>query len=76
MADADGEGLLSTAEAARLAGVTVSGFRTLAWRAMRAGTDLRAPAAQWLDRRTPTYSAAELRDYLAGRPGRGRARGE
>lgn len=71
MAEPAGE-LLTSLQAASRAGVTPSGLRTLAGRALQQGTDLRAPASLWPDKRTPMYDAGKLAEYLAGRPGRGR----
>lgn len=63
---------LTTGQAAARAGVSLSGWRTLAGRALQQGIDLRAPAAEWPDRRTPLYDGERVAEYLAARPGRGR----
>lgn len=65
---------LTTAQAAKRAGITPVAFRSLAHRArVRDGVDLRAPRDAWPDARTPLYDAGRLDTYLAARPGRGRS---
>lgn len=65
---------LTAQQAAKRAGVSLSGLRTLAERARRGGANLRRPSAEWPDARTPLYDAEQLDAYLATRPGRGRRR--
>lgn len=72
MVDITSGGRLTALQAAMTAGVSRSGFRTLAARALVAGVDLRAPRDEWPDQRTPLYDGERLAAYLAGRPGRGR----
>lgn len=66
---------LTAQQAAERAGVSRSGLRTIAARALLAGRELRAPRGEWPDARTPLYDPEQLDAYLAGRPGRGRGRG-
>jgi hypothetical protein len=62
--------LLTTAEAAELAGMTPAGLRSTTSRVLRTtGVDLRTDRADWRDGRTPTYDATRLRAWLAARPG-------
>lgn len=63
---------ISAATAAAAAGVSRSGWNTLAGRARAAGIELHAPRELWPDQRTPMYDAGRVREYLATRPGRGR----
>lgn len=63
--------LLTTAQAAELAGVTPGGFRATANWARKKGVELRAPDDQWPDKRTPMYDKDKLVAWLASRPGRG-----
>lgn len=60
--------LLTTVEAAELAGMTPAAFRGAMSRARRAGVELRADGP---DSRTPMWDAAGLRKWLERRPGRG-----
>ena len=59
---------ISTAKAADLAGMTQAAFRGAMTRARGEGVDLRLPGP---DARTPMWDEAELRKWLAARPGRG-----
>lgn len=63
---------LTALQAAGVAGVSRSGFRTLAARALLAGVDLRLPRDEWPDARTPLFDRERLAAYLDSRPGRGR----
>lgn len=63
---------LTAQQAAERAQLTRSGLRTLAARALLAGTDLRAPRDQWPSERAPLYDREALDAYLSTRPGRGR----
>lgn len=63
--------LLSTTEAAELAGCSIKALHTLAGRARRDGVELHAPRETWPDGRTPRWSRPALEAHLAGRPGRG-----
>lgn len=58
---------LTTAEAAKLHGLTPSGLRAII------SQNAIEPVAK-LDERTPLYDAEQLERALAGRPGRGRRR--
>ena len=59
--------LLTTREAAALAGISPAGVRQLARRARAKGVELRAPREAWPDQRTPLYDRDALQRYLAGR---------
>lgn len=63
---------LTADQAAARANLSRSGLRTLTARALDAGTELRAPRAEWPGERAPLYDPAKLDAYLATRPGRGR----
>lgn len=64
---------LTTTEAAALAGITAANFTSaMARRRRRGDEDLRLPPGQWLDGRTPTYDANQIRAWVAARPGPGR----
>ena len=62
---------LTTTQAAELSGLTPAGFRRAMNRERTAGRDYRIPADRWPDARTPLWDSDQLRDWLAGRPGRG-----
>lgn len=59
--------LLTTRQAADLAGISPAGVRQLARRARAKGVELQAPAEQWPDRRSPRYDRAALEAYLQRR---------
>lgn len=62
--------MLTTAQAAAIAGVTPAGLRSSVSRHLRlTGEDLRAPKDLWPDQRTPVYADPAFRAWLAGRPG-------
>lgn len=63
--------ILTTREAAELAGITPAAFRRLACRARESGFELHARREDWPDGRTPMWCADTLTAYLAGRPGSG-----
>lgn len=58
---------MTTAQAAALCGMAPSTFRKAMTRARAKGVDLRRPADQWPDQRTPTWDPARLREWLAAR---------
>ena len=61
----------TTAEAARYLRIAPSSFRATMARLRAAGVDLRTPADQWPDARTPLWDAARLRAWHRRRPGPG-----
>ena len=66
---------LSTRQAAELAGLTPEAFRRAMLRERQAGRpDLRLPAADWLDARTPLWDGSRVSAWAGVRPGSGRWR--
>ena len=64
---------LSTRQAAELAGLTPEAFRRAMLRERQAGRpDLRLPAADWPDARTPLWDGSGVRAWAERRPGPGR----
>lgn len=62
---------LTTADAAKLAGITPSGFHSTMSQLRKTGVDLRLPVEEWPDRRTPLWDAARLEAWMKQRPGSG-----
>lgn len=69
---ADRRRWITAQQAADHAGLSRSGLRTLAGRALLAGVELRAPREQWPSERAPLFDREALDAYLSARPGRGR----
>lgn len=64
---------LSTRQAAELAGLTPEAFRRAMLRERQAGRpDLRLPAADWPDARTPLWDGSRVSAWAEVRPGPGR----
>lgn len=62
---------LTTTEAATLAGLTPGGFRAAMTQERKKGVDLRLPADQWPDKRTPMWDSARIKTWIKSRPGSG-----
>lgn len=58
---------LTTRAAADYCGLTNNAFTTAMSRARGRGLDLRIPAKDWIDARTPLWDAARLADWQAQR---------
>lgn len=58
---------LSTAQAAELADMSPATFRREVNRALRRGIELKTPASDWPDRRTPRYDAEKVRTWTETR---------
>lgn len=59
--------MLTTAKAAELCGMTPAVFRAHMTRLRANGKDLRLPAADWPDKRTPTYDPAAVKAWAESR---------
>lgn len=63
--------MFTTAQAAKVAGITPAAFRREMNRLRTTGTDLRLPLYRWPDARTPLYDEDAVRAWMQDRPGRG-----
>lgn len=63
--------MLTTAQAAKVAGITPAAFRREVIRERARGRELQAPRESWPDGRTPVYDEATVRQWLESRPGPG-----